>query len=184
MRIGFVVNDVATEQSNYTSTRLALAASQKGHEVWLLGVGDFVCETDGRLSATAHRPGDKQYKSLDRFMTDIHDPEGVEELDLCTLDVVLLRNDPADDAVERPWAVTGGVAFGRMLVAAGVLVLNDPGNLSHALTRPTSSTFPRLSGRELSYRATVGRSRGSWPIRRARRCSSLSRDRGDLGSSR
>lgn len=142
MRIGFVVNDVATEQSNYTSTRLALAASQKGHEVWLLGVGDFVCETDGRLSATAHRPGDKQYKSLDRFMTDIHDPEGVEELDLCTLDVVLLRNDPADDAVERPWAVTGGVAFGRMLVAAGVLVLNDPGNLSHALTKAYFQHFP------------------------------------------
>lgn len=142
MRIGFVVNDVATEQSIYTTTRLALTAHQKGHEVWLVGVGEFVCEVDGSMSATAHRPGDKQYKSLDRFMSDIKSPDGVADLDLGSLDVLLLRNDPADDAVERPWAVTGGVAFGRMLAEAGVLVLNDPDSLSHALTKAYFQHFP------------------------------------------
>ena len=35
MKIGFVVNDVATESAEYTTTRLALAATRHGHEAWL-----------------------------------------------------------------------------------------------------------------------------------------------------
>ena len=33
LRIGFVVNDVATEQDNYTTIRLARRALARGHEV-------------------------------------------------------------------------------------------------------------------------------------------------------
>lgn len=42
MKLGLVVNDIATEKETYTTIRLALAAAHRGHEVWLLGVGDFV----------------------------------------------------------------------------------------------------------------------------------------------
>src|SRR6185503_6649394 len=35
MRLGFVVNDVATEEPQYTTTRLALAPTRRGHETWL-----------------------------------------------------------------------------------------------------------------------------------------------------
>lgn len=143
MRIGFVVNDVATEKTIYTTTRLALAATQKGHEAWLIGVSDFVYEADGSVAATAFTAADKQYKSLDRFLDDIQGSGGVEEhLDLGTLDVVMLRNDPASDATERPWATTAGVAFGRMLVNAGVLVVNDPAHLAHALSKAYFQDFP------------------------------------------
>ena len=41
MRIGFVVNGVSTEQPEYTTTRLALAATRRGHDTWLMGVDDF-----------------------------------------------------------------------------------------------------------------------------------------------
>lgn len=60
------------------------------------------------------------------------------------LDVVLLRNDPADDAVDRPWAVTAGVAFGQLIAAGGTLVLNDPGHLADALNKAYFQHFPEV----------------------------------------
>jgi glutathione synthase len=143
MRIGFVVNDVLTEQSVFTTTRLALSAVQMGHEVWFISVADFVYQAEGSLSAMAHTCADKQYKSLDRFMDDVQGSGGVEtSILLDELDVVLLRSDPAVDAVERPWAVTAAVAFGQMLAMAGVLVLNDPGHLADALNKAYFQHFP------------------------------------------
>ena len=41
MKIAFVVNDVTTEESYYTTTRLAMSATNLGHETWVLGMGDF-----------------------------------------------------------------------------------------------------------------------------------------------
>ena len=39
MKIGFVVNDIKTEEPGYTTSRLAMAAINLGHEVWVIGVG-------------------------------------------------------------------------------------------------------------------------------------------------
>ena len=50
MRLAFFVLDVATEVDEYTTTRLARAAAQGGHEVWYVGVGDVEHgESDGQL---------------------------------------------------------------------------------------------------------------------------------------
>ena len=55
MRLAFFVNDVATEVDEYTTTRLARAAAQAGHEVWYVGVGDVeLGESDGQLVGRAH----------------------------------------------------------------------------------------------------------------------------------
>jgi glutathione synthase len=52
MRLAFFVLDVATEIDEYTTTRLARAAVQGGHEIWYVGVGDVEHgESDGQLSA-------------------------------------------------------------------------------------------------------------------------------------
>ena len=51
MKIGFVVNSVATEKPQYTTTRLAMTASTMGHETWFIGLEDFADEPDGSLSA-------------------------------------------------------------------------------------------------------------------------------------
>ena len=40
MKIAFLVNDVATEVSEYTTTRLAMAAAKREHEVWYAGLAD------------------------------------------------------------------------------------------------------------------------------------------------
>jgi glutathione synthase len=143
MRIGLIVNDVDTEQPTYSTTRLGLAATQMGHEVWFMGVGDLTYQADGSLTARARGGTAKHYKSLERYLSDVQgDAGGGEQPPLSEFDVVMLRNDPADDAVDRPWAVTAGVAFGQLIAASGVLVLNDPGHLADALSKAYFQHFP------------------------------------------
>ena len=35
MRVGFMVNDISTEEAGYTTCRLGMAAINRGHEVWV-----------------------------------------------------------------------------------------------------------------------------------------------------
>ena len=53
MKIGFAVNDIMTEKPVYTTTRLAMAATNRGHEAWLIGAGDFAYDTDEKIHARA-----------------------------------------------------------------------------------------------------------------------------------
>jgi glutathione synthase len=143
MKIGFVVNDVSTEVPMYTTTRLAMTATKMGHEAWFIGIGDFAFEPDDSLSACARGGASKQYKSLERYLAHIQDPSSVEErFQINDLDVVMLRSDPADDAIDRAWAPTAGVAFGQLIAASGVLVVNDPGHLADALNKAYFQHFP------------------------------------------
>ncbi|MDO5495433.1 MAG: glutathione synthetase [bacterium] len=143
MKIGFVVNDVMTEKHTYTTTRLAMAASQRDHEAWLIGLGDFGYEPDGTLSARARGADhEKSYRSLERYLEDVQKPDEDQLISLSDFDVVMMRADPADDATEHPWANTAGVAFGHLMAAAGVLVVNDPVHLAGALSKAYFQHFP------------------------------------------
>lgn len=144
MKIGFVVNDVATEAAGYTSTRLAMAATQRGHEAWVMGTGDLSYEPDGTLSALGHRASGKNYRALKSYLADVQKASAVERVNLSEFDVVMLRNDPAEDAVDRPWAATAGVAFGRLIADSGVLVVNDPDTLSGAISKAYFQQFPAV----------------------------------------
>ena len=53
-----------------------------------------------------------------------------------------MRNDPADDMTERPWAVTSGILFAQLSVAAGTLVVNDPASLANAVNKTYFQHFP------------------------------------------
>ncbi|SDL08983.1 glutathione synthase [Tessaracoccus oleiagri] len=142
MKIGFVVNDVATEKSTYTTTRLAMSAVNQGHDVWLLGMGDFGYEPDGTLSAHARAGGEKKYRSLERYLADVQRPEADKRIALDQFDVVMLRSDPADDAGSAAWANNAGVAFGQLIAGSGVLVVNDPASLANALSKAYFQHFP------------------------------------------
>jgi glutathione synthase len=143
MKIGFVVNDVATEQAAYTTTRLAMTAANLGHKPYTFGVGDFLYAPDGAIHARARTPRSKNYKSLERFLKDLqsedHEPQCIC---LDDLDVLLLRNDPSTDATERPWAQSAGILFGQLVASRGVMVLNDPENLACALNKTYFQQFP------------------------------------------
>ena len=143
MRIGFLVNDVATESYVYTTTRLSMAATNMGHEAWTLGVGDFVYEADGSIHAHAKSVKGKEYDSLKTYMEELQSKEAKSErISVDDLDVLLLRNDPSEDAVDRPWAQSTGILFGQLAVSRGVIVLNDPYNLANAINKTYFQHFP------------------------------------------
>ena len=103
MKVGFVVNDVATEQPAFSTTRLALAARKRGHEVWLTGVGDLAHNASGEVVARARCPLDKAYRSLAGFLEDIQSPDVEPDLvSVSDLDVLMLRNDPQPDVDRSP----------------------------------------------------------------------------------
>jgi glutathione synthase len=143
VRIGFVVNRVATEHPEYTTTRLARSATRRGHETWLIGVDDFAHRLDGSVAALARRARGDNAKSLAAFLARAQ-AEQSEPISVDDLDVLVMRNDPAEDAVERPWAVTSGVLFAQLSVARGTLVVNDPASLANAFNKTYFQHFPEV----------------------------------------
>lgn len=143
MRLGLAVNDVATEKPVYTTTRLALAATNLGHKVWLTGVGDFLYALDGSIQARARSARGETYDSLDDYLAAVQGEQAERErITVDDLDVLLLRNDPSEDKSERPWAQTTGILFGQLAASRGVIVLNDPAHLAGAINKTYLQHFP------------------------------------------
>ena len=142
MRLAFLVNDVATEIDEYTTTRLARAAAQGGHEVWYLGVGDLeLGERNGQLLGRARIATLEGGDTLRTFLGRVQEGDA-ERIVLDDLDAVVLRNESIDDLQERPWASPLGAVFGQMLKARGVVVVNDPMSLIRATSKLYLEEFP------------------------------------------
>jgi glutathione synthase len=142
MRLAFFVLDVATEIDEYTTTRLARAAVQAGHEVWYVGVGDVEYgEPAEQLSARGRAAELNEHDTLESFMKRIKERDS-ELIVLDDLDALFLRNETVDDLQERPWASPLGVVFGQMLKARGVTVVNDPTFLVRATSKLYLEEFP------------------------------------------
>jgi len=143
MRIGFLVNDVMTELPGYTTTRLAMDAVNMGHDVWLMGVGDLLYDTDEKIKAIARSVKGKKYKLGEAFLSEIQGKKSrTEHITVDDLDVLMLRNDPSADIIQRPWAQSAGFIFGRIAMRHGVIVLNHPGSLANALNKMYFQLFP------------------------------------------
>jgi glutathione synthase len=143
MRIGFVVNDMKTEEVGYTTSRLGVSAVNLGHEVWVIGVGDLAYDPDEIIRARARSVPKKKYKTSESYLKDLQGKNAVKErISVDDLDILLLRNDPSTDAIQRPWAVGAGMQFGRVAMRHGVIVLNDPNGLSRAMSKMYFQLFP------------------------------------------
>jgi len=143
MKIGFVVNELETEIDDYTTTRLALKALTMGHEAWYIGVGDFGYDQNAAIVARAHSAPGKKYASGKSYLAALRgEKAAAERMSLSDFDVVMLRSDPADDAIERPWAAQAGVMFCRRAMRQGVVVLNHPDGLLGALNKMYFQDFP------------------------------------------
>ena len=106
MKIGFVVNDVKTEETGYTTSRLGVAAINLGHEVWVMGVGDLAYDPDDAIRARARSVPKKKYSTSESYLRDLQGRNAIiGRITVDELDVLLLRNDPASDVIYRPWAV-------------------------------------------------------------------------------
>jgi glutathione synthase len=143
MNLGIVVNDIRTEEAGYTTSRLAIAALNRGHDVWTISVGDLAYDPDDVVRARARRAPKSKYSTTESYVRDLQGRQGVQErISVDALDVLLLRNDPAQDAVNRPWAAHAAIMFGRIALRHGVIVLNDPNGLSKATNKMYFQTFP------------------------------------------
>ncbi|MDP8261942.1 MAG: glutathione synthase [Candidatus Ancaeobacter aquaticus] len=143
MRLGLVVNDIMTEQAVYTTTRLAMAATNRGHEVWYMGVGDFAYDPDENIHARARMVPKKSYKALNIYMRDLKTSRSkCSRITVDDLDVLMLRNDPSTDSGPRFWAQSAGTIFGRVAMRHGVIVVNDPIGLSLAMNKMYFQLFP------------------------------------------
>ncbi len=143
MKIGFVVNDVMTEQAAFTTTRLSMTAVNRGHEAYTLGVGDFVYAPDGAIHARARSVTGDNYDSLRDYLKELQsDDHEAQKIRVNDLDILLLRNDPSEDASKRPWAQASGILFGQLAATSGVIVLNDPVNLANAINKTYFQHFP------------------------------------------
>jgi glutathione synthase len=143
MRIGFVVNGVGTEKPEYTTVRLALASARRGHETWMMGVDDFTHRLDGTVAAHARSASPGKHGSLAEYLDSVQSARRKpKEICVDDLDVLLMRNDPADDMVDRPWAVTSAVLFAQLSSARGTLVVNDPNALADAVNKTYFQHFP------------------------------------------
>jgi len=143
MRIAFVVNDLRSEEPGFTTTRLALASVERGHECFVFGVGDFIYAPNGAIHALARLAQAARAKSLEAFLKQLQtDDVPVERICVDDLDVLMLRNDPSADANDRPWAQTAPILFGQLAVGRGTIVVNDPAHLATALNKTYFQQFP------------------------------------------
>jgi glutathione synthase len=143
MKIGFVVNDIKTEEAGYTTCRLGVAAINAGHQVFVMGVGDLAYDADEQIRARARTVPKKKYKTSETYLADLQSKKAiVERITVDDLDVLMLRNDPSSDAIDRPWAATIGIQFGRIAMRHGVVVVNDPNGLAKAASKMYFQLFP------------------------------------------
>ena len=136
MKIAFFVNDIATEEEHFATTILANEALRRGHTVFYVTPSDFSFMPDDRLQLRVRVAPKKKFATYMAFYKAMQDRKAeTRNIDAGDLDVLMLRNDPSVDAVDRPWAEGIGVLFGRIAAEQGVLVLNDPDALSHATNK-------------------------------------------------
>ena len=143
MRIGFVVNQIETEEQWYDTTLLTATAAQMGHTVYIMGAGDLAYFEQGEMGANAVLAPSKKFKSLENYLKFIQSPEA-ERVPITSkdLDVLYLRSNPSEDVGDRVWAQTAGVVFGKIAIMNNVLVLNDPYRLLDTLNKMYFQHFP------------------------------------------
>ena len=66
----------------------------------------------------------------------------MERITVDDLDILMLRNDPAEETGQRAWAKTAGIIFGNVALRSGVIVLNDPTALAGALDKMYMQLLP------------------------------------------
>jgi glutathione synthase len=143
MRIGFIVNDIKTEEPNYTTTFLAHKMHNLGHEVYEMGVGELAYYPDGYMGAHARRVPAGKCRTCQTYLDALQSDKAiVDKIKAPDLDVLMLRNDPASEKDGRDWARNAGIVFGQLALQHGVIVLNDPNSLSDAINKMYFQHFP------------------------------------------
>ena len=139
MRLGIVVNVMDSSEKGATTYRMAADAVSAGHEVWLMSTGNLAYNPDDTVGAFARSVPPGKYTS-EKFLNVFNSDKATNKwITLDDLDVLLLRNNPS---VQKAWAQSAAIHFGRLAMRHGVIVLNDPNGLSKAMNKLYLQTFP------------------------------------------
>jgi len=143
MKIAFIINDHQTEKPNYTTPGLGYAAYKRGHDVYFIGVGELAYASKGHLSVRCKTVRDKKFNTQETFFKGVQ-KEDFTRISSKDLDVLFLRNNPADEINERHWAQNAAFIFGEIAMTNGVIVLNHPNSLAGAVNKMYFQHFPEI----------------------------------------
>jgi glutathione synthase len=140
MRIVFLVNDATALQPSQTTTLLIAAAITQGQRVWVVGVGDLSCQSDGcpyawgRLAACV--PGGSRQALVDAMAS-----APLECIRLDAIDLLMMRTNPARDR-NRATLHDTALALAHLCQNRGVKVINRPEGLMRAASKLYLLEFP------------------------------------------
>ena len=98
MRVGFVVNDIKTEEQGYSTTRLGMALINLGHESWIMGAGDLAYDPDEKIHARARSAPRNKYNASETYLADIQGKKAKSErITVDDLDILMLRSAPSTE---------------------------------------------------------------------------------------
>ncbi len=144
MKICMIVNNVQTEREPYTTTVLAQKMHNQKHDVFYIGIEDLSYYPEGCAGGRAVKAEDKKFRNLGSYLENLKENgKNKQRIYLKDMDIILLRNDPAEEDKTRSWARVAGISFGKMAIEEGVIVLNDAHGLSHALNKIYFQQFPK-----------------------------------------
>lgn len=134
MRVTFVIGWVQQQAATTTTMWLAHEAFRRGWDVAFVDYLELTCGPGALVRGRTRVPDVPREASRERYAAALRGGQVRAEVrDLGAEDVVFLRNNPADRF--SSWAERVGnpaVAFGRLLRAHGVRVVNDPDGLERA----------------------------------------------------
>ncbi len=143
MNIVMVLNSVFQEKMPSSTIELAYKAHSMGHEVWLTDVASFAYYPDASLHIRGVKAKKEKFSSSWEYYAHICSQDSLkEQIDMSGIDILMLRNDPAQD-FDKPWAQHASLVFGRTAVRRGVIVLNDPDGLSKGINKLYFQHFPK-----------------------------------------
>lgn len=143
IKLAFVVNDVATEQDNYSTIRLARRAVARGHQVALIGLGDFIYDWEEGICAMATLSKISEFEDDTDYLAHLQNT-GMDRtrIALSDWDILMLRSDPAEELVARSWAPSSSLLFAQLASLQRTIVLNDPRHLTDAVNKTYFQGFP------------------------------------------
>jgi glutathione synthase len=144
MKVCMIVNNIATEREPYTTTVLAHKMHNRKHEIYYMGIEDLSYYPEGNAGGRAVKAENKKFRTRLSYLENLKaNIPNKERLMFKDIDIVMLRNDPAEEDKTRAWARVAGISFGQMAIEEGVIVLNDANGLSHALNKIYFQQFPK-----------------------------------------
>ncbi|MDN3493587.1 glutathione synthetase [Winogradskyella bathintestinalis] len=143
MKIAFIINDHDTEKPNYTTPGLGYAAYKRGHDVYFIGVGELSYASKGHLSVRCKTASEAKFNSQETYFKAVQKAE-FTRISSEKLDVLFLRNNPADEIGTRSWAYSAAFIFGEIAMRNGVLVINHPSSLAVAVNKMYFQHFPEV----------------------------------------